>query len=230
MNDLTQQAINSALNQDWDSAKKINLQILSEDEKDLPALNRLAKAYFESGDTKKAIATAKKVIAIDQYNKIALRSLDKWKQVGKSNKKTSASFSAKEFIEEPGKTKIVSLLHIGDAKVVANLDAGDEAVIENHGHRIAVTTQEGKYIGRLPDDLSLRLKKLIAQGNKYKALIKNTEKGEVKVFIKETLRAEKIKDVPSFSPEKIDYIAFTPPNLVHKTKVDTSTNENEEED
>lgn len=228
MNDLAQQAITCALNLEWNTAKDLNLQILKENGNDLGALNRLAKAYSELGDIKKAIQTAKKVLEIDQYNKIALRSLEKWQHLGKTNAKASSPFSATEFIEEPGKTKLVTLLHLGDQKVIANLDAGDEVKLVNHGHRIAVATTEDKYVGRLPDDLSLRLKKLITHGNQYRVIIKSTEKGEVKVFIKESFRAAKIKDVPSFSPEKIDYISFTPPGLVHKNKVETADLDSEE--
>lgn len=227
MNDLAQQAITCALNLEWNTAKDLNLQILKKDSQDLAALNRLAKAYSELGDNKKAIQTAKKVLSLDQYNKIALRSLEKWQHLGKTNTKASGPFSATEFIEEPGKTKLVTLLHLGDQKIVANLDAGDEVKLVNHGHRIAVEASN-KYIGRLPDDLSLRLKKLIAHGNEYRVIIKSTEKGEIKVFIKEAFRAAKIKDVPSFSPEKIDYIAFTPPGLVHKNKVETADMDSEE--
>jgi len=71
-------------------------------------------------------------------------------------------------------------------------------------------------VGRLPDDISARLRKLISLGNTYKVLIKSVNQEEVKVFIREEARAQKLADTPSFAPEKLDYVAFTPPELVHK--------------
>jgi hypothetical protein len=67
-------------------------------------------------------------------------------------------------------------------------------------------------------------------GNKYSVHIKSTAKEEVKVFIREIKRAEKLIDIPSFSSEKIDYISFTPPELVHKKgNIVVAKEEDEEE-
>ena len=82
--------------------------------------------------------------------------MEKWKDLKKGDKVVSTSFSASVFLEEPGKTKIVSLLHLGDSgKVIANLDSGDEVKFKIGNHRMSVCTLDNKYIGRLPDDLSV---------------------------------------------------------------------------
>jgi hypothetical protein len=107
-------------------------------------------------------------------------------------------------------------MHLCNEDVLAKLDSGDEVNIRPHGHRISITTKSGKYIGKLPDDLSVHLRKLIKYGNEYKALIKSIEPKSVKLFIREVSRTQKLRDIPSFSPEKIEYISFTPPELVHK--------------
>jgi len=36
------------------------------------------------------------------------------------------------------------------------------------------------------------------------------------VFIRETKRVKEVADIPSFTSEKINYISFTPPELIHK--------------
>ena len=94
-------------------------------------------------------------------------------------------------------------------------------------HRISVCSSQNKYIGRLPDDLSAHLGKLIRRGNEYQVLIKSSEPQEVKVFIRETKRVKELADIPSFSTEKINYISFAPPELVHK-KENAPTSEDED--
>lgn len=216
--DLSYKAVVAAISGDWKSALCINKIILSETPNDTDALNRLARAHAETGNINTAISTAKKVISIDPFNKIALRSLDKWKRIKKNSTIKQKISKIHTFLEEPGKTKIVNLINIGKGDTISQLDCGDELVLDSHGHKVNICTDGGKYIGRLPDDLSARLKKLIKLGNTYCAVVKNSEKNSVKVFLKEIKRSEKVKDIPSFSTEKIDYISFTPPELVHGKK------------
>lgn len=215
--DLAQQAISAALKAQWEEAVKLNKLILKEDKDNVDALSRLARAYAELGKITKAKETAKKVLKLDPLNPIATKSLEKWRGLKKGERNNLRPVSAQDFLEEPGKTKVVSLLHLGDVKnVISKLDAGDEVRLNPRSHRVSVTTLDGKYIGRLPDDLSARLKKLIRHGNKYQTLIKSAGPNEVKVFIRETKRAKSLADIPSFSGEKINYISFTPPELVHE--------------
>lgn len=225
--DLAQQAVESALSGNWDQAVKLNKKILKDAPKDIDSLNRLARAYSELGDMEKARKTAKKVIRLDQFNTIAVKSLEKWKSLKKGETITSGPSSAEVFLEEPGKTKLLPLIQLGDKKTIAKLDAGDEVTLNPRAHRISILTQNGNYIGRLPDDISSRLRKLIKYGNQYQVFIKSSDAKQVKVFLRETHRVEKLADIPSFSSEKIDYISFTPPELVHKKGV--FTNEDEEE-
>ncbi|MCH7641011.1 tetratricopeptide repeat protein [Patescibacteria group bacterium] len=226
--DLAQKAVSSALSGHWEEALEINKQILKESPKDVDALNRLARTYAELGNLTKARTTAKKVVKLDQFNSIAVKSLEKWKGLKKGETTASGPSSARAFLEEPGKTKIVSLLHLGDAKTIAKLDSGDEVKLNIHSHRVSITTSDGKYIGRLADDLSARLKKLIGYGNEYQAYVKSTDKNDVKIFIRETHRSPELSDIPSFSTDKIDYISFTPPELVHKKDVISPEAEEEE--
>ncbi len=216
MRDLAQEAIEKALDCEWDQAIELNKEILKNDPSDIDALNRLARAYSEKGNIKKAKETSQKVLKIDPYNSIALKCISKWKNAQKIDLAKSTPTNAQIFLEEPGKTKVVSLIHLGSKCIIANLDAGDEVVINSHSHRVSITTLDGKYIGRLPDNLSARLRKLINMGNKYESFIKSISPTEVKVFIREKSKCPKLADIPSFSTEKIDYISFTPPELVHK--------------
>lgn len=214
--DLAQKAVSAALSGDWSQALKLNKKILTENPKDIDALNRLARAYAEIGNIKKAKDSAEKVLKLDPFNPIASKCLAKWKGLTKGEATGTGPTSGEAFLEEPGKTKIVSLLHLGDSKILAKLDSGDEVYLTPYAHRVSATTYDGKYIGRLPDDLAARLRHFMKYGNEYQVLIKSIAPSEVKVFIRETKRAPDLSDVASFSAERIDYVSFTPPELVHK--------------
>jgi tetratricopeptide (TPR) repeat protein len=227
--DLAQKAIAEALHGKWKEAISLNKQVLEDNPKDIDALNRLARAHFEVGEIKKARATAEKVLKLDPFNTIAAKALVKWKGIKKTTSPTSDIVSSSSFLEEPGKTKIVTLLCLGDKELIGKLYSGDEVKLAPHGHRVSVVTLEGKYVGRLPDDLSARLKNMIGLGNKYQTFIKSIETDFIKVFIRETFRCDKLADTPSFTPEKIDYVSFTLPDLIYNNKEETPEPETSEE-
>jgi tetratricopeptide (TPR) repeat protein len=224
--DLAQKAVSAALEANWKEAVTLNQQILKESPEDIDALNRLSRAYAELGNIKKAKQISERVLKFDPFNSIAAKALSKWKGA-RAKATTTALTPADAFLEEPGKTKMLSLIHLGDAKVTSKLAAGEVVEFTPHSHRVSVLTQDGKYLGRLPDDISARLRKLIASGYQYKVLVKSTNPGEVKVFIREMARPENHAESPSFPAEKIDYISFTPPELVHKKEALVGVSEEE---
>lgn len=218
MDDPAQKAIDAALNGKWAEASALNLQILKVSPQDVDALNRLARAYSEMGNIIKAKRAAEKVIKIDPFNPIATKTLNKLRLAKKGRIASTAAGGPEIFLEEPGKTKQISLIHLGPTKLLAKLDAGDMVKLACHAHRVSVLTPDDKYIGRLPDDLAARLRKLIKAGNQYEIFIKSTSATEVKVFIRETYRAADVASIPSFPAEKIEYVSFTPPELVRKNE------------
>lgn len=225
--DLAQEAIHAALAANWEKALQINQQILHKDSSNVDTLNRLGRAYAELGDIKKARECVQKVLKIDPFNSIAKKALERWNGM-KNGDKAAASgpMDPQAFLEEPGKTKIVELMHLGNAETLSEIDAGEEVKFNCHSHRVSILSTSGKYIGRLPDDLSARMRKLDQLGYQYSMYLKSVDKSGVKVLIRETKRPAKLSDMPSFPAEKMTYISFTPPELVR----DESTNSNEEDD
>lgn len=205
---LAQRAIDCALSGDWQEAIAANLKILKENQNDVDALNRLARAYQEVGQIGKARAGAQKVLKINPTNQIAQKALARLKTLKKVDGANHTKYLPESFLEIPGKTKLIGLIHPGDSLVLASLNAGDEVSFLTHPHRVSVVTQDGKYIGRLPDDLAARIRNSIKGGVKFQVLIKSIDTKNVKVFIKSS--------EISFPAEKIDYVSFTPPELVHK--------------
>jgi tetratricopeptide (TPR) repeat protein len=211
-------AISLALSGNWQEAAEINQKILDSIPDDIDALNRLARCYAEVGDAKNAVATTNKVLKIDPTNPIAQKCLHKWRLVRSGESHTFSTPSAEAFLEESGKTKIVSLLNLGDKNVFTNLDSGDEVKLTCYSHKVSVVDAAEKYIGRLPDDLSARLRNFLKKGCKYQVLIKSISSNEVTVIIREL---DNNTGVASFAPERIDYVSFTPPELVHHDTPET---------
>lgn len=214
--DLAQKAVAAALSGNWKQAVNLNREILKENPKEVDALNRLARAHAELGNSKKAKSLSEKALKIDPFNSIAQRALKKYKGGNSGRSPAPLAPAAEAFLEEPGKTKIATLLYLGDPSLISKLDCGDEVKFAIGSHRISVITLDGKYIGRLTDDLSARLRRLMKEGNVYRVLLKSIEPEDVKVFIREAKRVEKLTDVPSFPAEKVEYVSFTPPELVSK--------------
>jgi tetratricopeptide (TPR) repeat protein len=210
---LAQKAVTFAIQGQWTEAMATNLEILETTPNDIDTLNRLARCYAELGHSAKARTTAQKVLSLDPVNPIALKCLSKYKNADGNNKKVTDINSPEAFLEESGKTKIVELLNLGDKKIVSCLDIGELVKITTHSHKVSVVTSDNKYLGRLPDDLAVRIKNCIKNGNTYSALIKSATQTDVKVFVRELTNKTKS---PTFPPEKIDYVSYTPPELVHK--------------
>jgi len=218
MNDLSQHAIAAALRGDWQEALKLNLKIINSDGDHPDVLNRTARAYAELGEMKKALGLAKKVLTIDPFNAIAQKSITRWNTVKNGKVSSSTHLSARAFLEEPGKTKIVPLVKLSDPKTLLSLDCGSEVVISPHQHSISINNTSGKYIGRLPDDIANRISKLMNHGNEYQAYVKCATTNEVKLFLREIKRAKEVSHIPSFPSEKLQYVAFAAPELVHNKK------------
>lgn len=223
---LTHSAIEAALAGNWEEALSVNKKVLSQDPLDVGALNRLARAQLETGKLKEAKITLKKVLKIDKFNSIALRLL---KRLAKGKRLTPSdngfpSLSPDFFLEEPGKTRTITLLHLGDPRVVSAIDPGDPVNINCQKHRVSITNGQGGYLGRLPDDIALRLIRLVKNGNIYQARVKLSDPDNFKVFIREVERSQKLKDYPSFPPpDNTNYVAYTPPEIVHPDRPEIET-------
>lgn len=236
MDELAQKAIDEALKGNWEEALSLNKQILKQDPEDEEALNRLARANFEIGNLKQAVSCYKKALKLDPYNTIAKKALLRFGKVKKTRvkpkkKKSSArdqgpALSLTDiFIEEPGRTKTVPLIHLGDESVISVLTMGEEVKLIPHAHRVSAQTQEGNYIGRLPDDVSRRIIKLTRAGNQYRSLVKSVFPQAVKIFIREIKQSPHIGNIPSFpASDKLGYTAFT----YQKTNVQIEPDSDEE--
>ncbi|MGI8420622.1 MAG: tetratricopeptide repeat protein [Candidatus Levyibacteriota bacterium] len=192
---LKNQAIQTALVGDWNTAINLNQLILQEEPNDIDTLNRLAFAFLSSGNQKDAKTLYEKVLSLDMKNPIAIRNL---KRVGDPISKKPSILINNLFIEEPGKTKVMDLINIADRKVIACLRSGEKLVLTIKRSKIFVIDLENQFIGMLPDDTGQRLIKFIESGNEYEAYVRTVDNNKVSIFMRETKRVKKFKHQPSF--------------------------------
>lgn len=198
MKPTSNQAIQTALAGDWKLAIQLNKSLIEENPNDVEALNRMALAYVILGKSKSARDSYQKVLEIDPLNSIALKNLKKIKTDSSKDSKDSIIIQVNNiFLEQTGKTKVIELVNLAQAEVLLTLRTGQLVDLSTKRLKIFIS-QEKKYVGALPDDISKRLIKFIKGGNKYEAFIKSSSHQDVTIFVRELKRVSKFKDQPSF--------------------------------
>ena len=206
MTQLKDKAIQAMLLGDWKNATTLNRALLNENPKDIDALNRLAYAFTILGKIQDARSTYRKVLKLDILNQIAIRNIKKLTDFGpRQIAKSISSIKGVNniFLEETGKTKIISLVNTAQPQIIALLKTGQPVIAAIKRSKIFIQDQNKQYLGVLPDDIGRRLIKLIKGGNTYTACIKSATEHNVAVFIKEVKRAGRYKNQPSF-PQNAD--------------------------
>ena len=237
----SQEAINAALTQDWKKALDLNLEISKNDPENTDTLNRLAKAYTMLGQISKAKTFYNKVLKIDKYNIIATKNLSKLSTIKEKDIKVGQSvgngiIDPDVFLEEPGKTKLISLIDLAMPSVLANLNIGDQVKLEPQRNEVIVFSQDGRRLGKINEDWAPSISQASRVGSKFRTLIKSVQikaddsKPHLSIFVKETERSEKLSQ--SIFP--IDSSGFTPyirgdaPGLLSESKETATVEPNEE--
>lgn len=230
MPNLQQNAINCALTHDWKQAIENNKAIIEENSTDIDALKRLAYAYSKLNKIEKAKKIYRQILNLDKYNLIAQKNLEKIKSLPKAFKENSLSsitpnlISAGQFIEEPGKTKVVILTNIAPVSTLSRLHIGDTVYLHPKKHSVEIRSFNKTYIGAIADDISYRLLMFIQAGNEYNVCIKNIHSKGISVFIKEIKRGKKLINQPTFMAVH-EYYATSTPRLIRGLNK-TNVNEN----
>ncbi|MEO8581844.1 MAG: tetratricopeptide repeat protein [Patescibacteria group bacterium] len=193
---LQKKSIDFAKTGDWESAAKTNQDIIEQSPQDVGALNRLGFCYIQLNKKEEAMSTYQKVLTIEKVNPIAKKYLDLLKQNIKVRRQQTNVYE--DFVEEPRKTKIVSLDRLAGSKVLSKLSVAMLCTLKTKGRYVCVQTEDEEYIGSLPEDISFHLSQLIKTGNEYLCLIRSVSKQECVVFIKEKFVSDENKHTPSF--------------------------------
>lgn len=224
---LRQEAINAVKNSDWSKAIQINQEILQSYPSDLEAMNRLGMALLKDGQTAEAKKTFKQVLEIDKSNIIANKNIEKIK-----NKEPNVDIvfdQNNDFIEEPGKSKIITLHRLAGKDQLKKLKVGQACFLQLKNRYISLTDEKDKHIGALPEDISFRLSKLISNGNEYRCVIYKVNDKQCMVLIKETLRSKKNEQSVSF-PSKIQNNPALPDDFILEEDIPFEVIDEEEDE
>jgi len=213
---IAEEAIDAALSSNWEKALDLNSKIIKDDPGNIDALNRLAHAYFELCDYKLAKKFYSLALDVDQYNPIALKNLkiiQSFKNL--SGQKPSLNHHAKIlpslFLQEPGKTKVVSLIKVAEPQKLSKAYCGMGVELSFKNRGITITDEFGGYLGVLPDDIAHRLIRMVKGGNRYSAFIKSIKVNGISILIRETYRASRFKNQPSF----LEFSNSYSPEIIH---------------
>ena len=226
---LKQEAINAAKNSDWPKAILINQEIIERYGEEPETMNRLGLAYLKNKQESAAKKTFKRILEIDKSNIIANKHLEKIK-----NNESSADIifnQDNDFIEEPGKSKIITLHRLAGKDQLKKLKVGQVCFLQLKNRYISIVDENDKHIGALPEDISFRLSKLISNGNEYRCVIYKVNEKQCLIQVKETLRSKKNEQIVSF-PSKAQGNLVLPDDFILEEDIpfEVLGEEEEEED
>lgn len=228
---LQNRAVKAAQEERWVDAQELNQEIIKSDPQNISALNRLGFAYLQANEPDKARQTYESVLILDKTNTVARKYLD---MIGKSKKqplRLPKALKHSDFIDEPGKTKSVSLVRLADPEILDQLSVGAECVFKATKTRISVNCEDS-YLGSLPDDVCLKLLPLIEAGNTYSVKIQSLKQGTVRIFIREVTRAATVSHISSFPNENIGLLSMDHSDLAREDEepvITTATGEDHDD-
>ncbi len=192
---LKQLAVLAAKQGEWQKAIDFNQAILEQEPTDVGAFNRLGVSLLQLRQITEAKKAFKSALSLDRFNTIAKKNLDKLNQneaIGQT-----LTFSKQQFIEEPGKTKVIELHRLAGKQVLDMVSVGSKCQFVCKKRFISVEA-DGTYVGALPEDISFRLSKLIQNGNEYECYIRSATTSTCSVYVRELVRSEANRDTSSF--------------------------------
>ncbi len=217
-------AIKYALRHEWQAAVTVNKDILKSSPKDVDTYNRLGFAFLKLGNIQDAKKIFEKAKRLDPYNHITSKNLSTITSGIYNHQQSSLQNSTMppmQFIEDPGKTKIVSCVNPAQINILSTMHCGDIVFLNPKKHCIEIRDADNRYLGALPDDIAFRLLKLLQAKYEYSTTIKYVDQKTLTVFIREIKRGKKYALQPSFLPTSI-LTTYTKSHAVHTDKPDIS--------
>ena len=202
----SKEAIDLAMQARWREAVDVNKEIIEIFPGDVDTFNRLGRAYMELGQYTKAKEAYKQAVKLEPYNAIAnrnLRRLNDLKETEKIEVETDM-VEPHQFIEEIGKTGVVTLTDLAPKEDRALTVAGDKAILKVEGSFMVAENGRGGFLGKVEPKHSQRLVRLMLAGNKYSArVVKSTAEG-MTVMVREIFQHPTQAGRLSFPPKGME--------------------------
>lgn len=205
--DLSREAVNLAVNGDWERATEVNKAILELFPTDVEAMNRLVKALIELGNYLDARAVLNQVCEVAPYNNIAKKNLARLDHLTSNpdSATTGAARPARKpapqpqtFIEESGKSATTVIRNTRGARSRVHVSPSDPVVLSRDKNTVAVRTLDGELLGQVEPKMGTRLARLIDAGNKYSAAVVTVNDDGISIMIRETFKHRSLNNTVSF--------------------------------
>lgn len=199
----SKQAVTLALEGRWKEAIEVNKDLIENFPNDVDAYNRLGRAHMELGEYTQARQAYEKALELDSYNTIAKRNLQRLSLLGESGTSGEVNYQRvdpQSFIEEVGKTGVVSLVRLAQLQVLAKTVDGSSANLRINGPALIVENNYGEYLGQVEPKHGQRLIKLMEGGNRYSAAVVSSTEEAVNIIIKEVYQ----------DPSQVGKLSFPP--------------------
>ncbi len=205
----TKRAIDLAMEGHWREAVATNESLLKNFADDVDAYNRLGRAYLELGEYQEARDAYSQALKLDSYNVIARKNLSRLSQltgVVVASEGSCHRVEPHSFIEETGKSGVVSLYWLASTLVLAGLVAGDGVELEIDGLNLVAKNGRGDYVGMVDPKHAHRLIKLMNGGNRYAASVVSVAEKAVSLIIREVYQHPSQVGNSSFPPKGFERI------------------------
>ena len=204
---ISQEAINLAMQSRWEEAVAANLTIIENMPNDVDAYNRLGKAYMEMAEYDKSREAYNKVLEFDTDNSIATRNLNRLSQLKAAKpgpKHNRTIVQPHQFVGEAGKSGVVTLQNLAPASIIARMAAGDKINLKVRGQQLLAENELGEYVGMVEPQHGPRIARFLEGGNKYSAAVVSIDDNKVKIIIKETFQSPNQIGKVSFPPKPVE--------------------------
>ena len=214
--DLSREAVNLAVNGEWERATEVNKAILELFPTDVEAMNRLVKALIELGSYLDARTVSNQVIEVAPYNNIAKKNLARLDHltanpsatnIGASRQANKANSAAQTFIEESGKSATTVIRNTRGNKTGVHVSPSDPVILERERNSVTVKTLDGVLLGQVEPKMGNRLARLIDGGNRYSAAVVTVNDEGMSIMIRETFKHRSLQNMLSFptqTPSKMN--------------------------
>ncbi len=221
--EMAARARQAAIEGRWNAAIEINNKLIERSPRDVDALNRLGKAFYELGRFRSAYESYELALEADPANIIARRNLERLEPLRDNESDEQIVDEAHPpvrfgaFIQEAGKTYADDLVNPAPSSQLRMIAAGEKLEIAfDDDCNVVFVDLNGEYVGAPEPRLARRLKWLLDRGNTYEVFVTANAGDHVRVIVRELVLSDEMGAEMSF-PEQVN--AAIPRAYVRDTRL-----------
>ena len=232
---FVEEAIQLALESNWQEAVSINRTVLDKYGPDEDAYNRLGKALSELGKLEEALESYGETLKLNPLNVIAQKNQRKLSAMLEQPARVEgvhASVDVDLFAEEPGKSAL-TVLSRPSGGVLVQVAPGDPVELAAVGGVLHATTARGVALGDVEAKISRRLIPLMDTGNRYSAAVARAEDDRIEIMIREVFQSPENSRKSSFPiarGKREEFRPYAKESLLASRGSDWDAMETEEDD